>query len=181
MEPQVNHDTVTVSPPETVTVVEQTPVGYEHVVASTAPTHVDRVDSYSSIAPHALVAGLLAIGMLVWGGVAMARAGFDDPMRLPIISVGGFVGNAISGAIVAGIGVVLLLAAVSRDRGAILFISIVTGVAALIAAMEPGMGDNVFGIDSDLPVVIAIACGVVVLVATVLPTVNRTSRTIDRV
>ena len=43
---------------------------------------VERVDSFSSIAPHAIAAGLLAIAMLVWGGVALARAGLPAPAVL---------------------------------------------------------------------------------------------------
>jgi hypothetical protein len=171
---------VALDPPQPVAVVEQTPVAPVHqVVATPAPTHVDRVDSYGSFAPHSIAAGLLAIAMLVWGGVAMARAGFDEPMREPIISVAGFAGNAISGMIVAGVGLLLLLAAASRDRGAVLFVSIVTGVAALIAAIEPGMGDNVLGVDGDLPVIVAIGCAFVVLIALALPTVSRASHHIE--
>ena len=90
-------------------------------------------------------------------------------------------GNAISGGIVAAAGLMLLLAAVTRDRGPILFVSIITGIAALIAAMEPELGDGVLGIERQLPTVIAIGSAVVVLVATVVPTVNRASHTIDRV
>jgi hypothetical protein len=175
MEPETYRETVPVATQQPV-VVEQAPV-QEHLVVA-APQHVDRVDTYGTFAPHAVAAGLLAIAMLVWGGVAMARAGFDGPMREPVVSVAGLSGNAISGLVVAAIGVVLLLAAVTRDRGAILFVSIVAGIAALIAAIEPDMGDNVFGIDNDLPVLIAVGCAIVVLVATVLPTVNRTSRTL---
>jgi hypothetical protein len=158
---------------------EQPPV--EPVVQYVPAAHaVERVESFSSIAPHAIAAGLLAIAMLVWGGVAMARAGFEDGLREPLVEVFGLSGNAISGMIVAGLGILLLIAAVSRDRGPIVFLTIVTGIAALIFAFEPTAGDDALGIDATLPVLIAIGCGVVLLVALALPTVNRRSQTIDR-
>jgi hypothetical protein len=198
MEPQVNRDSVTMSPPdpraEPLRVVEQTaaqqPVGQayvEHPVAEPvveyvqAPHAVERVESFSSIAPHALAAGLLAVAMLVWGGVAMARAGFEDDLREPLVEVFGLSGNAVSGLIVAGLGILLLIAAVSRDRGPIVFLTVVTGIAALILAFEPGTGDDALGVDASLPVLIAIGCGVVLMVALAVPTMNRRSQTIDRI
>ena len=198
MEPQVNRDSVTLSPPdprtepmvEPVTVVEQTAVHQqpaqayvETPVVETVPVarSVERVESFSSIAPHAVAAGLLAIAMLVWGGIAMARAGFDDGLREPVVEVFGLAGNAISGMIVAGVGILLLIAAVSRDRGPIVFLTIVTGIAALIFAFEPTAGDDALGVDATLPVLVAIGCGLVLLIALAVPTVNRRTQTIDRV
>ena len=97
---------------QAVPVVEQVPVEHvpvQHAVVTPAPTHVDRVDRYGSIAPYAIAAGLLVVATLVWGGVAMARGRFDEPMRDPIVSVGGLSGNAISGLIVTAVGLGLLL------------------------------------------------------------------------
>jgi hypothetical protein len=189
MEPQVNRDSIVMSPPdprvEPVRVVEQTAVGQPVVqqpVVEYVPTEraVERVESFSSLAPHAVAAGLVAIAMLVWGGVAMARAGFDGELRDPVVDVFGLSGNAISGMIVAGLGVLLLIAAVSRERGPIVFLTIVTGVAALIFAFEPTAGDDALGIDATLPVLIAVACGVVLLIALAVPTMNRRTQIIDR-
>ena len=191
MEPQVNRDSITMSPPEPpvepVRVVEQTVAqqplaGQAPVVEAVPAVHaVERRESFSSFAPHAVVAGLLAIAMLVWGGVAMARAGFEDDLRDPVVDVFGLSGNAVSGMIVAGLGILLLIAAVSRDRGPIVFLTIVTGIAALILAFEPDAGDDALGVDANLPVLIAIGCGIVLLIALAVPTMNRRSQSIDRV
>lgn len=179
MEPQVNRDSVTMSPPEPP--VEPVRVVEAPIVEAEPAAHsVDRVDSFSSFAPHAVAAGLLAIAMLVWGGVTMARAGFEDDLRDPVVEVFGLSGNAVSGMIVAGVGILLLIAAVSRDRGPIVFLTIVTGIAALILAFEPGAGDDALGIEANLPVVIAIGCGIVLVIALAVPTMTRRSQTIDR-
>ena len=200
MEPQVNRDSMTMSPPDPavagqpVRVVEQTaverptfdqplvapdpPVAPAAVVAE--PLHaVERVESISTFAPHAVAAGLLAVAMLVWGGVVMARAGFDGELRDPVVEVFGLAGNAISGAIVAGIGVLLLIAAVSRDRGPVVFTTIVAGVASVIVALEPDVADGALGVEAELPALIAVGCAIVLLTALALPTVNRRRRTVD--
>lgn len=205
MEPQRNREAVRVDPApatEPVYVVEQTAVPHnvapteppivEHTAAQPAvapvvapvapePHAVERVESIRSVAPHAVAAGILAVLMLVWGGVAMARAGFGDDLREPVVEVFGLSGNAVSGAIVAGLGVLLLIGAVSRDRGPVVFLTIVIGIAALVFAFEPDAGDEVLGVDSTLPVLLAIGCGVVLLVALALPTVTSRSQHIERI
>jgi hypothetical protein len=140
---------------------------------------VDRVESSSMVAPHAIVGGLFAVAMLVWGGVAMARAGFDGEIKTPVVDVLGIQGNALSGAIVAGVGLIMLLVAISQDRGSVIFMSIVLGVASLIAAIEPSVGNDALGIDSTLPVLLAIGSAVTLLVALLAPTVIRRSRTVE--
>lgn len=187
MEPQVRRERVTMDPPEPaerVYVAEQTPtadrpVAVERTVVT--PHHdVERVESFGALAPHSVLAGILAVLMLLWGGVAMARAGFGDDMREPVVEVFGLSGNAISGAIVAGLGLLLLIAAISRDRGPVVFLTIVIGIASLIFAIEPNTGDEALGIETALPLLIAIGCGVVLVAALALPTVTRRSERIDR-
>ena len=82
--------------------------------------------------------------------------------------------------IVAGLGLVLLLAAVSRDRSPIVFVTVVTGIAALIFAAEPDAADGALGIETALPLIVAIGCAVVLLITLTVPTINRYSRTVER-
>lgn len=195
MEPQVNRDAVTMEPPpppphaEPVRVVEQTTVPGEQPVAGERATYVEtapadhglaRTESIRSIAPHSIAAGILAVLMLVWGGVTMARAGFGDDLRDPVVEVFGLSGNAVSGMIVAGLGLLLLIAAVSRDRAPVVFLTIVIGIAAVIFAIEPNAGDEALGVETTLPLLIAIGCGIVLLAALALPTVNRRTQRIER-
>lgn len=193
MEPQRNRDAVIMDPPpphaEPVRVVEQTAVPGDQPVVRERTAHVEtppaehalaRTESVSSVAPHAIVAGILAVLMLVWGGVAMARAGFGDDLRDPVVEVFGLSGNTISGMIVAGLGLLLLIAAVSRDRGPVVFLSIVIGIAAVIFTIEPNAGDEALGVESTLPLLVAVGCGIVLLAALALPTVNRRTQHIER-
>lgn len=184
MQPQVNRDAVTMEPPrqqsEPVRVVESVPA--DHVPADHVPADhgVARTESVSSVAPHSIAAGILAVLMLVWGGVAMVRAGLGDDLRDPAVEVFGLSGNAVSGLAVAGLGLLLLIAAVSRDRGPVVFLSIVIGIAAVIVAIEPNAGDEALGVETMLPLLIAIGCGVVLLAALALPTVNRRTQHVER-
>jgi hypothetical protein len=194
MEPQVNRDSLTMNPPsapnvDPVVVVEQTtarPVAQEvvaerRVVEQVPAAHaVEHVESFSTMAFHAVAAGLLAVAMLVWGGVAMARAGFDEPLRDPVVEVFGLRGNAISGIIVASLGLLLLIGAVARERGPIIFLTVVIGIAALIFAFEPTAGDDALGLGTGLPLLVALGCAVVLLMALLVPTVNRHTRSVDR-
>ncbi len=181
MQPQVNRDAVTMDPPtptaEPVRVVEQTAAPVE---PASVERGVARTESISSFAPHSIAAGILAILMLVWGGVAMARAGFGGDLRDPVVEVFGLSGNTVSGMIVAGLGLLLLLAAISRDRGPVVFLAIVVGIAAVIFTIEPNTGDEALGVDTTLPLLIAIGSGVVLLTALALPTINRRTQHVER-
>lgn len=179
MDPQAEHTTPRRMDP--VIVEERTPENRPAAPADRTATdrvETDRVETRRRMAPHSVAAGLLAIGMLLWGGVAMARAGFGDDLRDPGVEVFGIAGNAISGLIVAAIGLLLLLAAASYERGPAVVISILAGIAALIVAIEPGVGDDALGTSSTLPTLVAVGCAVVVLVALAFPIVDQRSRRI---
>jgi hypothetical protein len=191
MEPERNRDVVTmnsdpdtyVTPATYVTPGATTPLAPppRAVVVEHAPTHEVDVVSVRSVSPYAVAAGLMAIAMIVWGGVVMARAGFDGGLREPQASMLDLTGNALSGVIVAGLGLVLLLSALATDRAAIMFTSIIIGIAALIVAIEPGVADGALGVERSVPVLLAIGSAVVLMLAAIVPTMTNRTRTIERV
>ena len=95
-----------------------------------------------TISPAAVVACVASIVLLLFGAINVARAGLDGPLRDPVVEVAGYKGTAVLGLIMLGVGIVLLGAAFSRDRGAILFVSIVIGVAGATLAIEPTVGGD---------------------------------------
>ncbi|MEO6157275.1 MAG: hypothetical protein ABIQ39_06555 [Ilumatobacteraceae bacterium] len=133
---------------------------------------------YGSISPAAIVAGIVAVALLVIGGITVARAGIH-PIDKPT-DVAGFTATALLGFIELGFGVVLLIAALTRAREAILFFGIVGGVAALIAVFQPTIGNGSLAIERGFAVIVAIAMAVVV-VAAVLPTIRHSSNRIERI
>ena len=122
--------------------------------------------------PSAVVAGVVAIAMLVLGGITVARAGFDGSLGQPVVTVAGFTATALLGLIVFGFGAVLLVAALARQRHVILVLGIVGGVAGLIAVFEPTVGGDSLSIERGLGLWVAIAMAAIV-VSALLPTWSR--------
>ena len=124
--------------------------------------------------PGAIVAGVVAIGLLLVGGITVARAGLDGSLDQPVVEVAGYTATALLGLIELVFGLLLLIAALSRVDGAILFLGIAGGVMALVAVFQPSVGNGSLAIERGFAVVAAIVMGAVV-VAALLPTVRRRS------
>jgi hypothetical protein len=131
--------------------------------------------------PAAVLAVIGAIALGVVGAVAIARAGLSGPLDQPVVEVAGVTHTAILGLVELGAGVVLLLAGLSRDRGAILFTSILFGAAALVAAIEPSVGGDALAIERSWAIVLVIGFGLIALVAAAAPTVWRATDRVERV
>jgi hypothetical protein len=157
------------------------PVAGTTVVAEVPPHEVVAVRRSMTFSPASVVAALAAIALMLFGAVNLARAGFDGPMRDPVVEVAGFQGTAVLGLIALGAGIVLLGAAFSRDRGAILFVSIVIGVAAATVAIEPNVGGGTISTEASLGVAVAIMAAIVALVAALAPTTRHTTDRVERV
>ena len=191
MEPVRTRDVITTNPvtePVVTETVDPAAVGTAPVAAReavvvehTRATQMVDVVTIRSVSPHAIVAGLIAIAMVVWGAVIMARTGLAGTLREPQASLLGLTGNALSGMLVAGLGLVLLLSAMSRDRAAITFSSIIIGIGAAVVIIEPDVADGALALDRAVPVMIAVGACVVALLAAAVPTMTSRTRTIDRV
>ena len=157
-------------------VVQQIPVVQPHRPMARARTVVTR-----RFDPASALAVIAAIALGVVGAVAVARAGLDGPLDDPIVEVAGFSHTAILGLIEVGMAVVLLAVGLSRDRGALLFTSILFGAAALVAAIEPSVGGDALAIESSWAVVLVIVFAAIALAAAVMPAIWRTTETVEQV
>jgi hypothetical protein len=155
---------------EHVVVQEQAPVA----AARTRTVAVRRYD------PASALAVVVAIALGVIGAVALARAGVDGPLDDPVVEVAGFSHTALLGLIELGMAVILLTVGLSRDRGAVLFTSILFGAAALVAAIEPTVGGDALAVETSWAVVLVIAFGAIALAAAVLPAMWRTAERVER-
>jgi hypothetical protein len=126
----------------------------------------------SGFTPGVLVAGVVAIVLLVLGGITVARAGIDSSLDQPVVEVAGYTGTALLGLIELVFGLLLLIAALSRANRAILFLGIAGGVMALVAVFQPSVGEGSLAIERGFAVVAAIVMGIVVAAA-LLPTLRR--------
>lgn len=142
------------------------------VAAPSVGTETRLASRTSSFAPSALVAGVVAIALLVLGGITAARAGVDSTLDDPVVTVAGFTATALLGLIEIAFGLVLLMAALARARSLILFLGITGGVAALVAVFQPSVGEGSLALERGFAVFAAIVMAVLIAAA-LLPTLTR--------
>ncbi|MCU1503234.1 MAG: hypothetical protein JWM12_2588 [Ilumatobacteraceae bacterium] len=165
----------TYASPVTPVVTQVTPV------ATVAPvSEVRTVSRYGSMMPAALIAGIVAIGALILGGITVARAGTDTPFEQHVVNVAGFNATALLGYIELAFGALLLISALSRARQAILFFGIVGFVASVVGIFQPTVGNGSLGLERGFAVLAAILTAVVV-VAAFLPTIRHSSSHLERI
>ena len=128
----------------------------------------------TAFAPASLVAGVVAVLLLLLGGITLARAGIDASLDVPIVSVAGFTATAILGLVEIGFGIIFLLAALTRARTSILFVAIIGGVMALVVVFQPTVGEVSLGIERGFAALATIVMAVIV-VSALLPSVRRQS------
>ena len=143
-------------------------------VARTRTVAARRYDLASALAV------LVAIALGVIGAVAVARAGLDGPLDDPVVEVAGFSHTALLGLIELGMAVILLTVGLSRDRGAVLFTSILFGTAALVVAIEPSVGGDALAVETSWAVALVIVFGAIALAAAILPAMWRTTERVER-
>ena len=177
----VRRDRVEVEPTAVVAepAVVQQPVVQQPVVQQPVPVATRQTTMARTFSIPAAVAGIAAIALIVLGAVALARTDLDSPLSEPVVSVAGVDHNAVLGIVELLAGVALLLAAVSRSRGAIMFISVVIGVAALVALIEPTVAGDTMPIERGFAAVVAIAAAVVLLTAVLTPSVRRVTQVVE--
>jgi uncharacterized membrane protein len=181
------------------------PVGYDEPVvrepavqyvepAVVAPVAVQRVAHVQAVAQVQTVrsvrrslfdaapvcAGVVAVLLLVIGGITLARAGVDGSLDKPVVNVAGFTATALLGVFEVAFGVLLLIAALSRAREAIMFFSIIGVIAGLIGVFQPTVGNGSLALERGFAVLVTIAM-LVVLISTVLPTVRRTASVVETI
>lgn len=140
-----------------------------------------RVVTHRRFDPAAGLMVVAGIALTVIGAVALARAGLDGPLEEPVVQVAGISHTALLGAIEVGVGLLTILAGVSRDRGTMLFASITFGVAALVAAIEPSVGGDALAIERSWAVVLVVGFAVLAIAAAVAPSMLRSTDRIERI
>jgi hypothetical protein len=147
-----------------------------------APTVVERrVVWHRRFDPAAALRVVVGIALTVIGAVAAARAGFDGPLDEPVVQVAGISHTALLGVIEVGVGLLTVLAGLSRDRGTMLFAAIAFGVAALVVAIEPSIGGGALGIERGWAVVLVVTYAVLALAAALAPSVLRSTDRVERI
>jgi len=147
------------------------PAVVERVVVEPA-VHRSTATSYGRrYAFDSVVTGIVGLGLLIIGLIAMTRAGFDGTMKDPVVDVIGFTHTATLGIIEAGIGLCLLLCAAFTSRSGAVFFGLVLGVAGVVGAVQTDSFRDDLALESGLAWLCVIAAAVVVLVSLLVPRV----------
>jgi len=162
-------------------VAAATPLVAERQVVSPVGVEERRIVTHRRFDPAATLMVIAGVALAVVGAVAMARAGLSSPLDEPVVTVVGTTHTAILGIVELGMGLVLVWAGLSRDRGAMLFCAILFGAAALVAAIEPSVGGGALAIERGWAVVLVIGFAVLALVAAGAPTMLRSTDRVERI
>lgn len=143
-------------------------VGHEKVVRTT---------SLTKFAPDSMITGIVGLGFLLFGLIAIIRGGFDGSLSEPVVDVFGFTHTTILGIVEIGIGLCLLLSAAMSWRSGALFFGAVLGIAGFVGAVQSDSLQDSLALESSLGW-IAVAAGLIVVVAALaLPRVGKRATT----
>ena len=120
-------------------------------------------------APDSVVVGIVGLVMLTFGLIVLARAGLDGPMDQPVVEVLGFTHTATLGFIEAGLGLCLLICAVTTSRSGAVFFGLVLGVAGVVGAVQTSSFERRLALQSSFAWIAVGAAAVVVLASLLLP------------
>jgi hypothetical protein len=133
---------------------------------------VVRTTSQTRFAPDSIFAGIVGLGLLLFGLIAVIRGGFDGSLSEPVVDVFGFTHTTILGIIEIGIGLCLLLSAAMSWRSGALFFAAVLGVAGFVGAVQSDSLQDDLALESSLGWIAVVAALIVVVAALTLPRVG---------
>jgi hypothetical protein len=127
--------------------------------------------------PASIITSLFGIILLIIGLIAVTRAGFEDGLTgtETTVDVAGFTHTPLLGIIVAVAGLFMLLAGITRSREGAIFLSIVLGVAGIVAAVQEESFDESLAIESSFAWFIVIGSAIVLLANLIIPTLTSRS------
>lgn len=153
------------------------PVGYvqERVVV---PERALTTTTSSRFSPAGVLGTLAGLALIVFGAVAMLRAGtagwLDDNPK--VVSIAAANHTFLLGLIEVVAGALLVAAGLSASRGALLFVSVAIATASLIAAIQSDSLRERLAIEQAWAVILCIGATIVALAAALLPTIRRSSQ-----
>ena len=125
--------------------------------------------------PGAIVTAIAGVILLLIGLIVISKAGLDGPITEPVVEVAGFTHTPLLGIIVAAAGLFMLLAGITRAREGAIFLSIVLGVAGIVAAVQEESFDESLAIEPSYAWMIVIVSGIVLLANLLVPVLSSRS------
>ena len=100
----------------------------QHDVVDTGDWRSDRTVATTRlvVSPGQVIAGVLGLFVAIVGVIALARGGIDSSLNVPIVRASAFNESAMLGAIELGLGLLLIVGAMSyTTRGLVMFVGVV--------------------------------------------------------
>ncbi len=153
----------------------------EYVVATPVAAAQVRTATSSRFAPDAIIAAIAGLVLLLVGLIAITRGGFDGKMSDPVVEVLGFTHTTTLGLIEAALGVLLLIAGVTRSRPGAMFFGAILGIGGFVGAVQTSSFKESLALESSMAWIAVAAGVVVVLSALMLPRFARHSTVVEQV
>lgn len=153
------------------------------ITADGRASHEKRVRTtyMSKLTPDAVLAGVIGIIVLLFGLIAVVRAGLGGELAEPVVRILGFDHTATLGLIEVGIGLCLLVSASVSSRGGEMFFGAVLGIAGFVGAVQSGSFSDTLALESAMGWVAAVLGLAVVVAVLSIPRYGRKSTTLTRV
>lgn len=139
-----------------------------------------RTSYQSHLAPDSIVAGVVGLGVLLVGLIAVVRAGLSGPIAEPVVQVLGFDHTATLGLIEVGIGLCLLVSAATASKSGEIFFGAVLGIAGFVGAVQADSFDETLAIESSMGWLAGALGLVIVATAFLLPRFGKRSTTFSK-
>jgi uncharacterized membrane protein HdeD (DUF308 family) len=154
-------------------------VVHREVIETVPPPapHVESVQTATRrhFAFDAILTAAVGVALLLFGLIAIVRAGFDGSNSEPIVTVLGFDHTTNLGLIEIGLGLGLLISGALASRGGAVFFAALLAIGGFVAAVEADSFDEL-GIESSFAWMCVAAGALVILVTLLVPRVARTTR-----
>lgn len=132
-----------------------------------------RTSYMSHLSPDSIITGVVGLVVLLFGLIAIVRAGLGGPIAEPVVRVLGFNHTATLGLIEIGIGLCLLASASASSRAGEMLFGAVLGIAGFVGAVQVDSFKETLALESSMAWIAAIAGLVIVSAVLVLPRFGR--------
>jgi hypothetical protein len=134
-----------------------------------------RTTNMSHLAPDAIVTGIIGLAVLLFGLIAVVRAGLGGVLAEPVVRIFSFDHTATLGLIEVGIGMCLLVSASVSSRAAEMFFGAALGIGGFVGAVQTDSFDETLALESAMGWIAVIAGLVIVAAVLFLPRYDKQS------
>lgn len=139
-----------------------------------------RTTNMSHLAPDAIVTGIIGLAVLLFGLIAVVRAGLGGVLAEPVVRIFSFDHTATLGLIEVGIGLCLLISASASSRSAKMFFGAALGIGGFVGAVQTDSFNETLALESEFAWIAVVAGLVIVAAVLFLPRYDKRSTSLTQ-